>query len=62
MNSHVQGKIDDIKKLAARPKAGHVVSSGTKRQSTDGLSMAIRTQKDADTFMTELKAIRKKAS
>ena len=62
MNSRVQGKINDIKKMAARPKTGYQVSSGTRKQSTDGLSMAIRTKKDADTFMTELKAIRKKAS
>lgn len=62
MNSRVQGKINEIKKLSAQSKNSRQVSSGTDNQSTDGLSLAIRTKKDADTFMAELKAIRKKAS
>ena len=60
MNSRVQGKINEIKKLSARSKTGYSVSVGTRKQSTDGLSMAIHSKKDADTFMMELKAIRKR--
>ena len=60
MNSRVQGKINEIKKLAARSKAGGLISFGMRKQNADGLSMAIRSQKDADAFMTELKAIKKR--
>ena len=60
MNSHVQGKINEIKKLSARSKTGYSVSDGTKKQSPDGLSMAIHSKRDADTFIAELKAIRKR--
>lgn len=61
MNSQVQGKINAIKKMSADKKGSYSGSSGTKRACADGLSVAIHSQKDADTFMTELKAIRKKA-
>lgn len=61
MNSRVQGKINEIKKLSARSKTSHSVSSATRKQSTDGLSVAIHSKRDAETFMTELNAIRKRA-
>lgn len=62
MNPQVQGKINDIKKLVAHPKTGYVVTHDIDKKRVDGLSMAIRTKKDADTFLTELKAIRKKTN
>ena len=61
MNSRVQGKINEIKKLSARSKAGYSVSGGIRKQNADGLSMAIHSKRDAETFMTELNAIRKQA-
>ncbi|RYE19083.1 MAG: hypothetical protein EOP45_13170 [Sphingobacteriaceae bacterium] len=60
MNPQVQGKINDIKKLVARPKTGYVITNDVDKKRVDGLSMAIRIKEDADTFLTELKAIRKK--
>jgi hypothetical protein len=61
MNSRVQGKINEIKKLSARSKTGYPVPGNAGKQNTDGLSMAIHSKRDADTFITELKAIRKRA-
>jgi hypothetical protein len=61
MNSRVQGKINEIKKLSARSKSGYSVPDGTKKHKSDGLSMSIHSQRDADTFITELKAIRKQS-
>jgi hypothetical protein len=60
MNSRIQGKINEIKKLSAQSKSGRQSSYKTTTSTIDGLSMAIRTKKDADTFMAELKAIKKK--
>jgi hypothetical protein len=60
MNARIQNKIDEIKKLSTQSKTDRPVSYKTVAQTKDGLSVAIRTQKDADTFMAELKAIGKK--
>jgi len=61
MNSRIQGKLNEIKRLSADTKGRYIDSSGTRKDSTDGLSAAIHSKKDADTFMTELKAIRKRS-
>ena len=61
MNSRVQGKVNEIKKLATRSKAGYLATDVEKKQNTDGLSMAIHSKRDADTFIAELKAIRKRS-
>ncbi|RFM26266.1 hypothetical protein [Deminuibacter soli] len=59
MNSKIQGKIDEIKKLSAQSKPGRQSSYKITNTSSDSLSMAIRNKKDADTFMAELKALKK---
>ena len=60
MNSRVQSKINEMKKLSVGSKTGYLVPDNTKNTKTDGLSMAIHSKRDADTFIMELKAIRKR--
>jgi len=62
MNSRIQDKIKEIKKLSDRSKADHLPPYQAGDSSRDGLSMAIRTPKDAEIFMAELKAIGKKGN
>jgi hypothetical protein len=61
MNPRVQGKIEQFKKMAAIQNAGNKSASARKTTKPDGLSMAIHSKKDADTFMSELRAITKRA-
>ncbi|WP_207531821.1 hypothetical protein [Desertivirga arenae] len=60
MNSRIQGKIAEIKRLSDQNKKTGKITYSYATQSRDGLSIAIRTSKDAETFMAELKAIKKK--
>ena len=60
MNSRVQGKLNEIRTLSAKNKKSCKTPSRTQLTIVDGLSMAISSKKDADTFMTELKAIKKR--
>lgn len=61
MNQIVQRKIEEIKRMAATQKASSGVSFVRENESLDGLSIAIRSKKDADDFMAELKAISQKS-
>jgi len=60
MNPHVQHKIEQFKKMATEKKVAGTTVSLEKTTGPDALSMAIHSQKDADTFMAELKAITKR--
>ncbi|UYQ95671.1 hypothetical protein MKQ68_11210 [Chitinophaga horti] len=61
MDAQIQAKIDEIKRQSERCKAeGRFPTSPTFTPKKDSLSMAIRTKKDADIFMAEIDAIRKK--
>lgn len=61
MNSKVQHKIDEFKKLAASHKGtvtanpSNISRSNTRRE--DSLSSVIRSKQDADLFMAELESI-----
>lgn len=59
MNARVQRKINEIKKLSGQT-AGRSAASHRSEQRADGLSMAIRSKRDAETFLSELNAIKKK--
>lgn len=59
MNSLVLQKINEIKKMATSANAEYSSSVSNNKKSTDGLSRAIHSKRDADTFLNELKAIRK---
>lgn len=62
MNPRVQKKMIQFKAMAAaQQKSAEPAIVGRREQTADGLSMAIHSQKDADTFMAELKAIAKKS-
>jgi len=60
MNSRVQSKLAELKR---KTDAGNITGLNVvvrKEAKRDGLSMAIHSQKDADQFMAELSAIRKR--
>ncbi|SIS71207.1 hypothetical protein SAMN05421788_101767 [Filimonas lacunae] len=63
MNSKIQKKIDEIKRQSAQSKAfSAAVTSNVTISTNDALSISIRSKKDADTFMSEVKAISKSKS
>jgi hypothetical protein len=60
MDKMIQNKIDQYKKLAQnQAKKNDTVQPGNTR--ADGLSQVIRSKKDAESFMTELNSIIKRA-
>ena len=61
MNPRVQYKIEQFKKMTTDKKVAGKTASVRTANKPDGLSMAIHSKKDADTFMAELKAITKRA-
>lgn len=60
MNSKIQAKIDEIKKQSEQTKGERKLPARVSSSKADSLSLAIRTKKDADAFMAEIDAIRKK--
>jgi len=55
MKSAVQNKIDSLKSLARLDTSEDSESKSNVRSNKDNLSRAIRTKRDADIFMNELK-------
>jgi hypothetical protein len=61
MNPRIQNKINQFKKIAATQKAEEITLHSENSRTRDGLTQAIRTKKDADIFMAELKMAIEKA-
>ena len=61
MNKNIQQKIDQYKKIARSSQGSDPKPVQSKSVRVDGLSQVIRSQKDAENFMAELKSIVKRA-
>lgn len=61
MNPKIQQKIDQYKKIAQRNQGGNPKPVQAKSVRVDGLAQVIRSQKDAENFMAELKSLVKRA-
>jgi hypothetical protein len=61
MNQSIQDKIEQFKKLATTQKVSEKSAVGKLPRTSDSLSSAIHSKRDADIFMAELKAIVKQA-
>ncbi|SEV91064.1 hypothetical protein SAMN05428988_0363 [Chitinophaga sp. YR573] len=61
MNQNIQHKIDQYKKVAQRSQGSNPKPMQSKSVRVDGLAQVIRSQKDAENFMAELKSIVKRA-
>ena len=61
MNQNIQQKIDHYKKTAQRSQGSNPKPVQSKFVRVDGLAQVIRSQKDAENFMAELKSIVKRA-
>ncbi|MDR3694033.1 hypothetical protein [Mucilaginibacter sp.] len=60
MNSRVQRKLAELKRKTDAGKINGLTVVVRKEIKRDGLSMAIHSQKDADQFISELSAIRRR--
>jgi hypothetical protein len=60
MNQNIQQKIDQYKKTA-QSQGSNPKPAQSKSVRIDGLAQVIRSQKDAENFMAELKSIVKRA-
>jgi hypothetical protein len=60
MNQNIQQKIDEYKRTA-RNQGSNLKPAPSKSVRVDGLAQVIRSQKDAENFMAELKSIVKRA-
>ncbi len=60
MNKSIQHKIDQYRKMA-KSQGNNGVSSNSGAERIDGLAQVIRSKKDADDFMAELKNVVKRA-
>lgn len=60
MNSRVQHKLAEFKRKTNLGKAVVFTVVVPKESKRDGLTMALHSQKDADQFIAELSAIRKR--
>jgi hypothetical protein len=60
MNSRVQHKLDELRRKTTMGKTADSPITANKAAKPDGLSMAIHSQKDAEQFLAELSAIRKR--
>jgi hypothetical protein len=60
MNSQVQHKLDELRRKTTVGKTAGTPITVRKASKPDGLSMAIHSQKDAEQFLAELSAIRKR--
>ena len=61
MNQSIQDKIEQFKKLATNQKVSEQNIFDIPPRTSDSLSSAIHSKRDADIFMSELKAIVKQA-
>lgn len=61
MNQNIQQKIDQYKKAARTNQGGELKAVQSKSVRVDGLAQVIRSQKDAENFMAELRSIVKRA-
>jgi hypothetical protein len=61
MNQSIQDKIEQFKKLATNQKVSEKPVIDKQPNTSDSLSSAIHSKRDADIFMTELRAIVKQA-
>jgi hypothetical protein len=61
MNQNIQQKIDQYKKTAQRNQGSDSKPVQSKSVRVDGLAQVIRSQKDAENFMAELKNIVRRA-
>ena len=61
MNKRIQDKIDQFKKLATSTETTNSAVLSKSVRTSDSLSTAIHTKRDADIFMAELLAASKQA-
>jgi hypothetical protein len=61
MNQNVQHKIEQFKKLATSRKINEKSLTDKQSHTSDSLSSAIHSKRDADIFMAELRAAVKQA-
>lgn len=61
MNERIQQRINQLKKVATAQLGGENVIPKIPKNQDDSLSQAIRTEKDAKAFMSDLKSLIEKA-